>query len=244
MSELQFSIVIPAKDEVESLADVVDEITTVLAGRAFEIIVVDDGSTDGTAAVLRDLRKRYPNLRHLSHHQSCGKSAAVLSGVRAAKAAAVCTLDGDGQNDPRYLPELLALASEPGVGLAAGQRVKHAHSFAKQIGSRLANGLRRALLKDDTRDTACGLKAFPRDVYLRLPYFDTMHRFLPALVMREGLGVRHLDVVDRVRLRGQSKYGIVDRTLTGILDLVGVSWLMARRRTVPSVSEISSDSPL
>jgi dolichol-phosphate mannosyltransferase len=241
MSELQFSIVIPAKDEAENLADVIDEIATVLAGYAFEIIVVDDGSGDRTDAVLRELGNRNANLRHLIHQQSCGKSAAVLSGVRAAKAAVVCTLDGDGQNDPRYLPALVALASEPGVGLAAGQRVKHAHSFAKKIGSRVANGLRRALLNDNTRDTACGLKAFPRDVYLRLPYFDTMHRFLPALVLREGLNVKHLDVVDRVRLRGRSKYGVVDRALTGMLDLVGVSWLMARRRIVPAVSEVSSD---
>lgn len=240
MSELQFSIVIPAKDEAESLAGVIDEIATVLAGYAVEIIVVDDGSGDGTDAVLRELGNRNKNLRHLIHQQSCGKSAAVLSGVRAAKAAVVCTLDGDGQNDPRYLPALVALASEPGVGLAAGQRVKHAHSLAKKIGSRVANGLRRAL---ERRHARYGMRAegVSRDVYLRLPYFDTMHRFLPALVLREGLDVKHLDVVDRVRLRGRSKYGVVDRALTGMLDLVGVSWLMARRRIVPAVSEVSSD---
>jgi hypothetical protein len=132
----------------------------------------------------------------------------------------------------------LALVSEPGVGVAAGQRIKHAHSFAKRIGSRFANRLRASLLHDHTRDTACGLKAFPKDVYLRLPYFDTMHRFLPALVMRDGLAIRHLDVVDRDRLHGKSKYGVIDRAVLGLVDLFGVSWLVRRRRRVPQTEEL------
>lgn len=243
MNDPDISIVIPAKDEAQNLTHVVSEIATVLVGYDVEVIVVDDGSIDETATTLHDLRNRYANLRQIVHRQSCGKSAAILSGVRAAKASMICTLDGDGQNDPRYLPELVALAREPGVGLAAGQRMKHAHSFMKKISSPLANGLRRGLLRDNTRDTACGLKAFSKDVFLRLPYFDTMHRFLPALVLRECLEVRHLDVVDRVRLRGQSKYGVIDRALTGALDLLGVSWLIARRRTIPQATEISVAEP-
>jgi dolichol-phosphate mannosyltransferase len=132
--------------------------------------------------------------------------------------------------------------AEPGVGRAAGQRIKHAHSRAKRIGSRLANRLRAALLHDNTRDSACGLKAFRRDVFLRLPYFDTMHRFLPALVQRDGLAVRHLDVVDRDRLHGRSKYGVIDRAIVGFLDLLGVRWLIKRRKPGPETKEIFSNS--
>jgi hypothetical protein len=147
-------------------------------------------------------------------------------------------MDADGQNDPRHLMPLLALAAEPKVGLSAGQRMKHAHSPLKQVGSRLANRLRAAFLKDHTRDTACGLKAFRRDVFLSLPFFDNMHRFLPALVLREGLEVRHIDVIDRPRRYGHSKYGVIDRALAGILDLFGVWWLIRRRKRVPEGSEI------
>jgi glycosyltransferase involved in cell wall biosynthesis len=180
----------------------------------------------------------------LVHAQCCGKSAAILTGVRAARAPLVATLDGDGQNDPRYLPALLALLAEPGVGLVAGQRIKHAHSRAKQIGSRFANRLRAWLLHDNTRDTACGLKAFRRDVFLRLPYFDTMHRFLPALVQRDGLVVRHLDVVDRDRLHGRSKYGVIDRAAVGLFDLLGVLWLIKRRRPGLQAKEVFAKSDL
>jgi glycosyltransferase involved in cell wall biosynthesis len=242
MTSPRFSIVIPSKDEAESLPGLVNEISTALVGDSFEVIVVDDGSTDDTAGVLQDLAQDNPFLRRLAHAQCCGKSAAVLTGVRAARSCLIATLDGDGQNDPRYLPALLALLAEPGVGLAAGQRVKHAHPHAKRISSRFANGLRARLLHDDTRDTACGLKAFRKDVFLSLPYFDTMHRFLPALVQREGLAVRHLDVVDRDRRHGRSKYGVIDRAIVGLFDLIGVAWLVKRRRRPPQVRELSSDS--
>jgi glycosyltransferase involved in cell wall biosynthesis len=238
---LEFSIVIPAKDEAESLAAVVRELQSVLAGASFEIVVIDDGSTDSTADVLRALRREHPNLRHLVHDRSCGKSAALLTGTRAARAPLICTLDGDGQNDPRHVPALLSLAKEMGVGLAAGQRLKHAHSLAKKLASKFANWLRSTLLGDDTRDTACGLKAFHRDVFLRLPYFDNMHRFLPALVIREGFEVRHLDVTDRPRLHGTSKYGLIDRALAGALDLVGVWWIVRRRRQMPPAVEVFPD---
>ena len=166
----------------------------------------------------------------------------ILTGVRAARSPLIATLDGDGQNDPRYLPALLALLAETGVGLVAGQRIKHAHSRAKQIGSRIANRLRARLLHDNTRDTACGLKAFRRDVFLRLPYFDTMHRFLPALVQRDGLAVRHLDVIDRDRQHGRSKYGVIDRAIVGFFDLIGVFWLIKRSRRVPQAKEVYSNS--
>ncbi len=238
-----FSIVIPARNEAESLAEVVGEVATVLAGQSFEIVVVDDGSTDATGEVLRRLAGQYPNLRHIAHEASCGKSAAILSGVRAARADVICTLDGDGQNDPQAILPLVVLAREEGVALAAGQRIKHAHSSLKRIGSKFANGLRSRMLHDDTRDTACGLKAFRKDVFLRLPYFDTMHRFLPALVLREGFQVRHLDVIDRPRRHGESKYGVLDRALTGALDLIGVRWLLGRRRRVPLASEIPAKRP-
>jgi dolichol-phosphate mannosyltransferase len=238
----RFSIVVPAKDEAESLADVVNEVAAVLAGESFEVIVVDDGSTDATGEVLRMLSRGRPYLRHVVHDRSCGKSAAILIGTKAARAPLIATLDGDGQNDPRHVPALLALAGEPGVGLAAGQRIKHAHSPAKQLGSRFANRLRASLLNDHTRDTACGLKAFRKEVFLQLPYFDNMHRFLPALVLREGLAVRHLDVIDRPRLHGSSKYGLIDRALAGVLDLFGVWWLIRRRRRLPQAVEVFADA--
>jgi dolichol-phosphate mannosyltransferase len=238
MNAPQFSIVIPARNEADNLPDVVAELATALAGQSFEIVVVDDGSTDATATVLRRLTGEHASLRHIAHAESCGKSAAILTGVRMARAPMICTIDGDGQNDPRAIMPLLALASEEGVALAAGQRVKHAHSSLKRIGSKFANGLRSRLLHDNTRDTACGLKAFRRNIFLQLPYFDTMHRFLPALVLREGFQVRHLDVIDRPRRHGQSKYGVVDRALTGALDLIGVRWLIGRRKSVPQATEI------
>ncbi|MFY9839900.1 MAG: glycosyltransferase family 2 protein [Xanthobacteraceae bacterium] len=242
MTSPRFSIVVPSKDEAESLPGILKEISTALAGDNFEIIVVDDGSTDDTAGVLQQLAEVQPFLRRLVHTQCCGKSAAITTGVRAARASLIATLDGDGQNDPCYLPALLALMAEPGVGLAAGQRIKHAHSHAKRIGSRFANGLRAWLLHDNTRDTACGLKAFRRDVFLSLPYFDTMHRFLPALVQHEGLAVRYLDVVDRDRQHGRSKYGVIDRAIVGAFDLIGVFWLIKRGRRGPQANEVFSNS--
>jgi dolichol-phosphate mannosyltransferase len=242
MTSPRFSIVIPSKDEAESLPELLNEISTVLAGDSYEVIVVDDGSADDTAGVLQRLAEVQPFLRRLVHAQCCGKSAAILTGVRAARAPLIATLDADGQNDPCYLPALLALMAEPGVGLAAGQRIKHAHSHAKRIGSRFANRLRAGLLHDNTRDTACGLKAFRKDVFLSLPYFDTMHRFLPALVLHEGLAVRYLDVVDRDRQHGRSKYGVIDRAIVGFFDLIGVLWLIKRGRRMPQAKELFSNS--
>jgi glycosyltransferase involved in cell wall biosynthesis len=237
-SRPQFSVVIPARNEAANLAHIVNEVVAVMPDKDFEIIVVDDGSTDNTADTLRGLAKQHSFLRHVVHDQNCGKSAAILTGVRAASAPVIVTMDGDGQSDPRFIRPLLERLADPGVGLVAGQRTKHAHSKVKQIGSRLANALRASLLKDLTRDTACGLKAFSRETFLRLPYFDTMHRYLPALVLREGLAVRHVEVTDRPRRHGASNYGLWDRLWLGIFDLFGVWWLMRRRKRVAEISEV------
>jgi dolichol-phosphate mannosyltransferase len=182
-----------------------------------------------------------PWLRQLRHAQSCGQSAAVRSGVIAARAAIVVTLDGDGQNDPAFIPALLAALEQgaPQVGLVAGQRVGRKATGFKRWQSRVANAVRGAVLKDGTRDTGCGLKAFRRDLFLAMPYFDGLHRFLPALVRREGYDVGYVEVVDRPRRHGRSNYGLWDRLWVGILDLAGVWWLIRRRRRVPECEEVT-----
>ncbi|MBL8584259.1 MAG: glycosyltransferase family 2 protein [Rhizobiaceae bacterium] len=238
------SVVIPCKNEAPNLPQLIDEIATALAGRSFEIVVVDDGSTDDTPAVLATQARERPfAVRHIRHARSAGQSLALRSGALAARGAVVATLDGDGQNDPAALPVLVdaLLAGGPEVGLAAGQRLRRKDTRLKQFASRFANGLRGAVLKDNTRDTGCGLKAVHTDVLRRLPFFDGTHRYLPALVMQEGLGVVHRDVVDRPRRHGKSNYGVLDRGLRGALDLMGVWWLRRRRRAMPHPEEINHD---
>lgn len=198
----------------------------------------DDGSSDGTTALLTELSRRHPFLRGFRHRTGFGKSAAIMSGVRAARGRLIATLEGDGQNDPCFLEPPLALAVEPGVDLAAEQRTRHAHSPVRRFASRFANRLRSWLPGDATRDTACRVKAFRKGVFLQLPYFDDMHRFLPALVQRKGLALQLLDVTDRPRKHGRSKYGIADRAVAGILDLLGVRWLARRRRRLPALREV------
>ena len=201
--------------------------------------MVDDGSRDGTDAELTALQAERPWLRHLKHMVSCGQSAALRSGVMHARADVVAMLDGDGQNDPKHLPALLAaLASGARIGLAAGQRVDRQATGFKKLQSRIANEVRQMVLDDDTRDTGCGLKALRRDVFLALPYFDGMHRFMPALVLRDGYDVAHVDVVDRPRQHGVSNYGMWDRLWASLLDLAGVWWLTNRRKHIPAVSEV------
>jgi len=179
-------------------------------------------------------------LRLVGHESSCGQSAAVSTGVRHARAPVVVTIDGDGQNDPAFIPALLKelAAGAPKVGLIAGQRVGRKATGFKRLQSRIANGVRSAVLRDGTRDTGCGLKAFRRDLFLALPYFDGLHRFLPALVRREGYDIGYVDVVDRPRHAGTSNYGMWDRLWVGILDLMGVWWLIRRRRHLPRVLEV------
>ncbi|MXN64277.1 glycosyltransferase [Stappia sp. GBMRC 2046] len=235
------SVAVPAKDEAENLPKLLDEIAGALSDRRFEVIVVDDGSQDGTVETLRAYAAGHPWLRALRHAEACGQSAAIHSALHAARGRYVVTIDGDGQNDPAFIPALLeALESAgPKAGLAAGQRLGRKASPLKRWSSRFANGLRRSVLRDDTRDSGCGLKALRREVFLRLPYFDSWHRFLPVLVLREGYQVVHVDVVDRERLHGKSKYGIVDRALVGALDLLGVWWLRRRRRSLPDIRPIA-----
>lgn len=232
------SVVVPVRNEEGNIAPLVEEISAALAGTPFEIVYVDDGSSDGTRAELVRLMRERAWLRGIRHGESCGQSAAVRTGVAAARAPIVVTLDGDGQNDPAFLPALIAALRDPEIGLAAGQRVGRKDTGFKRLQSRIANGVRNAVRKDGTRDTGCGLKAFRREFFLALPYFDGLHRFLPALVRREGGAIAYVDVVDRPRRSGRSNYGLWDRLWVGILDLAGVWWLISRRRRVPQVSEV------
>jgi len=234
----RISVVVPVRNETGNLGPLIGEIEAALADLGpFEIVYVNDGSTDGTGAELARLAATRPHLRIVTHRDSCGQSAAVRTGVRAARGAIVCTLDGDGQNDPAFIPAMSALleANGPGCGLVQGQRVGRKDTGFKRFQSRVANNVRRFMLKDGTRDTGCGLKCFRREAYLALPYFDALHRFMPALMVREGYTVVHLDVRDRPRLTGVSNYGFFDRLWVGILDLVGVWWLIRRRRRVPQI---------
>ena len=231
----------PVRNEAENVSPLISEISAALDGRwSYEIVYVDDGSTDATAERLAAAMKQHANLRQLRHAISSGQSAAVRSGVRAARGTIVATLDGDGQNNPVFLPDLIAAIEKGGgrVGLAAGQRVGRKDTGFKKIQSRVANGVRNAILRDGTRDTGCGLKTFRREVFLAMPYFDGLQRFLPALVRREGYDIVYVDVIDRPRHSGVSNYGFFDRLWIGIMDLVGVWWLIRRKKPTPVATEV------
>jgi dolichol-phosphate mannosyltransferase len=237
------SIVVPVRNEAGNIAPLVAEIAAALDGRwRYEIIYVNDGSTDATPAALDAIMRQRKNLRRIDHATSTGQSAAVRSGVRAAQGAIVATLDGDGQNNPAFLPDLIAAVQTGGgrVGLAAGQRVGRKDTGFKKLQSRVANAVRNAILRDGTRDTGCGLKAFPREVFLSMPYFDGLHRFLPALMRREGYDIAYVDVIDRPRHSGISNYGFFDRLWIGIMDLIGVWWLIRRKKPTPVATEVTS----
>jgi dolichol-phosphate mannosyltransferase len=243
IAAIAVSVVVPVRNEAENIAPVIAEIAAALDGRwNYEIIYVNDGSTDATPERLASAMKSRPNLREVRHATSSGQSAAVRSGVRAALGAIVATLDGDGQNNPAFLPALISAIEDGGerTGLAAGQRVGRKDTGFKKIQSRIANGVRKAILHDGTRDTGCGLKAFRREVFLAMPYFDGLHRFLPALVRREGYDIAYVDVIDRPRHSGVSNYGFFDRLWIGIMDLAGVWWLIRRKKPTPAVTEVTS----
>lgn len=241
LGDVAVSVVIPVKNEAGNIGNLVDAIEAALAGEpGREIVVVDDGSTDASVDEIRARQAIIPHLRLVRHAASGGQSAAVHSGVRAAQGAVICTLDGDGQNPPEELPRLLAARRAQGVGLIAGQRAKRQDTLSKKLASRAANAIRGWALQDGTRDTGCGLKAFGRDEFLRLPYFDHMHRYLPALFRREGLPVGLIDVGHRPRGAGRSNYTNLQRALVGAVDLLGVMWLIRRRKKSQPFAEDES----
>lgn len=233
------SIVVPVFNETGNVGPLAREIAAAFAGQAYEMIFVDDASTDSTRADLIALKAELPSLRVLSHQRNSGQSRSVRTGILAARAAIVVTMDGDGQNDPADAPRLAArlLASPDQVALVGGQRVKRQDSLAKKFASKVGNGVRKRLLKDGAEDTGCGLKAFRREAFLRLPYFDHIHRYLPALMIREGYQVAFEPVGHRARMAGASKYTNLGRLWASLSDLLGVMWLNSRSRLPGSVAE-------
>ncbi|MBK8815190.1 MAG: glycosyltransferase family 2 protein [Methylococcaceae bacterium] len=240
---MQVSIVVPVHNEAENIDPLIEEIVTAMKGaEAHEIIYVDDGSSDRTADVLSQALKRVGTLKVIRHEYSCGQSTAVRSGIKAAKYPCIATLDGDGQNDPADIPRLYHKLMElnqddKSLWMVAGWRNKRHDSAWKLFSSKFANAVRSTLLGDNTPDTGCGLKVFFRDNYLDLPYFDHMHRFLPALIIRAGGKVVSEPVNHRPRTQGYSKYGTLDRLWAGITDLMGVMWLI-RRAKLPKTEEL------
>ncbi len=239
---MKISIVVPVYNEAENIVPLITELVTAMdQAEAYEIIYVDDGSQDDTAAVLKHTQQRVKALRVIRHRHSCGQSAAIHTGVRAARYSTVATLDGDGQNDPADITRLYQIlmqqrASHRNLWMIAGWRNRRHDSAWRLFSSKLANAVRSRLLGDDTPDTGCGLKVFLKDEFLGLPYFDHMHRFLPALILRAGGQVSSEQVQHRVRAHGYSKYGTLDRLWVGIVDIVGVIWLQSRAK-LPEVSE-------
>jgi dolichol-phosphate mannosyltransferase len=232
---MDLTVVVPVRDEEENIAPLIKEICSVLDGLLeYEIVYVDDGSSDKTWERLVALSKRLSQLKIVRHRISCGQSTAIRTGVKAARSPLIATLDGDGQNDPADIPRLLEVFNSSdcpaGLQLVTGHRRKRQDSWLKRISGRVANGVRGYLLKDRTPDTGCGLKLFLRDTFLDLPFFDHMHRFLPALIIRNGGAVLSVEVNHRPRRYGQSHYGIWDRLWVGLLDLLGVMWLQRRRK--------------
>ena len=228
----EVSVVVPVHDEEGAAAVLAEEIAAAFAGRAHEIVFVDDASRDKTREQLAALKPRLPQLRLLAHRRNAGQSRAVRTGVLAARGDIIVTLDGDGQNDPADAPRLVdrLLGSPPKVALVGGQRLKRQDTKAKRWASKTANGVRKRLLNEQADDTGCGLKVFRREAFLRLPYFDHMHRYLPALMLREGYEVAFEDVSHRARTTGRSKYTNIGRLWASLSDLLGVMWLRKRFR--------------
>jgi glycosyltransferase involved in cell wall biosynthesis len=238
----RLTVVIPVRDEEANIGPLVEELDAALTGATtFEILYVDDGSTDGTIDAVRAARAGRPHLRLVALDRNAGKSEALRAGAKAARGRLLVLMDGDGQNDPAFIPRLLdAFDAAPGAGLAMAQRLGRKDTAFKRWQSRVANAVRGRLLRDDTRDAGCGFALLPREVFLGLPAFDGMHRFLPALVRREGRAVVFVDVVDRPRRSGRSKYGFLDRLWVGIADMLGVFWLIRRRGPGPEATELDA----
>ena len=241
-SKPALSVIVPVKDEAENVVPLAREIAVALkAGPSSEIIFIDDGSRDRTVAELEALKRELPSLRILKHARNAGQSRAIRTGVRAAHAPIIVTLDGDGQNDPADIAKLVsALEADPTgrLGLVSGVRRQRKDTFGRRAASRLANGVRSRLLGDGAIDTGCGLKAFRRDAFLALPYFDNIHRYLITLMLREGFEVGFVDVNHRPRLHGRSKYSNFHRMIVGITDLMGVRWLQRRFKASVETEEI------
>lgn len=239
---VELSVVVPVFNEAGNAAALAREIATALDGRAFEVIFVDDASEDSTREELAATRSEIPRLRIVAHRKNAGQSRAVRSGVLAARAPVVATLDGDGQNDPADLPKLYARLTRPEapltLGLVQGERVQRKDTAAKRFASRFANAVRKRVLADGAEDSGCGIKVFSREAFLRVPYFDHMHRYLPALMLREGYGVEYLEVNHRPRGAGRSKYTNFGRLLAAMTDIYGVVWLKSRSRDVGGADEL------
>lgn len=234
----EISVVVPVFNEEGAAAPLAEEIAAAFAGRDHEIVFVDDASRDATRARLLALKARLPQLRVLSHRKNSGQSRSVRTGVLAARGDIVVTLDGDGQNDPADAPRLVdRLRSEPALAMVGGERQKRQDTAAKRWASRTANNIRKSLLKDQANDTGCGLKVFRREAFLRLPYFDHMHRYLPALMIREGYAVAFERVSHRARTTGTSKYTNLGRLWVSLSDLLGVLWLRKRARNPEGADE-------
>ena len=230
----QLSVVVPVRNESGNVASLISEIDAALKHMTHEIVYVDDGSTDDTYSQLKALQETFSQLKIVRHAKSCGQSTAVRTGVKAAQYDWVATLDGDGQNDPADIPKLMAAVID-GIDLVGGnRRASRLDTWVKRMSSVIANTVRSKMLRDDTPDTGCGLKLFKRAAFLDLPYFDHMHRFLPALIKRHGGNIVSVPVAHRNREHGKSNYGTIDRLLVGIVDLFGVAWLQ-RRAKIPNI---------
>lgn len=246
LNKPEISVVIPFHNESDNIIPLIEETTGVLDGLvSYEVVCVDDGSTDDTLSKLLTAARRFGNVRIIQHLQCCGQSAAVKSGVTAARGDWVVTMDGDGQNDPASIADLLAArkaaAQNSRLRMICGWRKERLDSWDKRLSSKIANKVRGALLKDETPDTGCGLKLISRDAFQKLPFFDHLHRFLPALILRDGGEIISIPVKHRPRVKGQTHYGLGNRLWTGILDMLGVMWLQRRARN-PETREISGET--
>lgn len=236
------TVIIPARDEALNLPVLLDEVGAALHALAYEVVVVDDGSTDGTWELLTRRASNDRRLRPVRHVKSAGQSTSVWQAARVARGEWLATLDGDGQNDPADVPRLLARAWEGDVALVAGHRTSRRDDWIKRVSSRVANNVRSSLLKDGTPDTGCGLKVVRRDVFLALPYFDHMHRFLPALVQAQGGQCVSVPVGHRARKAGKSHYGVHNRLWAGLIDMLGVMWLRHRSRLPAPILHADGDA--